>query len=90
MAKIIVFDETCPDWGGSIKVCRAVAGYKVVHLLDLLEARGYLYLNQIYEEFGVLWDPAIENTMWEWDALNPIRYEIETDESSNKIYIYIH
>ena len=33
-------------------------------LNDLLNTRGYLYLNQIYEELGIKWDPSKENILY--------------------------
>ena len=32
-------------------------------LMDLLWARGYLYLNQVYEHFGLGWNPDNENVL---------------------------
>lgn len=31
------------------------------YLNDVLKARGYVYLNQIYEVLGLVWDPEREN-----------------------------
>lgn len=31
------------------------------HINDLIKYRGYIYLNQIYEMFGVEWNPEWEN-----------------------------
>lgn len=34
------------------------------YLNDLLNTRGYLYKNQIYESLGIKWDPLWENTLY--------------------------
>ena len=35
--------------------------YTTHRLEELFNVRGYIYLNQIYEYFGVKWDPNDEN-----------------------------
>lgn len=34
------------------------------HLVELFKVRGYVYLNQIYEFFGIKWNPNDENQCW--------------------------
>lgn len=34
---------------------------KQIYLNELLRARGYVYMNQIYETLGLRWDPEREN-----------------------------
>ena len=63
------------------------------YLMDEFENRGYLYLNQIYEMFGIKWNPDNENSV--------IRYyeyyrNVETplfcfneDENKNCVHIMI-
>ena len=57
----IIFDRNNPNWS-------ADEGFNLMFLLaldrylhDLLKARGYLYLNQIYESLGASWSPKNEN-----------------------------
>ena len=45
------------------------------HLNDILERRGYIYLNQIYEEFFVRWDTQRCNHCILYNT-NGIRFEI--------------
>lgn len=44
--------------------------YQERYLTDLLRARGYIYLNRIYEALGVKWNPEWRNLcmLWENDA----------------------
>ncbi len=34
------------------------------YLNDLLNTKGYLYKNQIYESLGIKWNPLWENTLY--------------------------
>lgn len=56
---------------------RTFALMTVVALNDRLKYRGYLYLNQIYENFGVKWDPKKENTCWTNDQYSTVNAEIK-------------
>ena len=41
----------------------ALAKKTINHLMDLLKWRKYLYLNQVYEHFGIKWNPNDENVL---------------------------
>lgn len=59
--KTIVFDETCVGWTKYTDLNNAYLGLQKDHFNDRLLAKGYVYLNEIYEALGVKWNPEDEN-----------------------------
>lgn len=59
--KTIVFDETCIGWSEIPEHNERYLRLQREHLNDLLIYRRYLYLNVIYESFGVKWNPDDKN-----------------------------
>lgn len=62
--KDIVFDESSVVWTNSRSYDLAFVRTSMFYLNDLIRARGYLYLNDIYEQFGLVWNPDDENTCY--------------------------
>lgn len=54
-----------------------------VYFNDLLIARGYVYLNQIYEALGVKWDPNNENPCCIYDLDDVIRIKFKVRKVKN-------
>lgn len=48
------------------------------YINDLLKAKGYIYLNQIYEMLGVEWDPKRENICLLYDTIDKIDFVYTT------------
>ena len=47
-----------------------------VHFLnEVFKTRGYIYVNRIYESFGVKWDPRWENQCYIYEG-QPIDFEV--------------
>ena len=44
---------------------------------DLLKHRGYVYMNEIYTLFGIMWDPKRENPCCIYDGNNYIKFGIQ-------------
>ena len=64
MEHFIIFDKENVNWendeGHNLMFLRTAEN----HLKDLLNSRGYVYTNQIYEVLGIKWDPRNENQVW--------------------------
>lgn len=57
MVKTIIFDNRSFRWSDNYEVNRMLIECTTQWLYDLFNVRGYMYLNDIYERFGVVWDP---------------------------------
>ena len=62
--KTIVFDENSVCWRPNMVENNFFLLRQVDYLRERLIAVGYLYLNTIYENFGVMWDPDLENVCY--------------------------
>lgn len=61
MLNIIYLDKNNPYWTEDAKLNEAFVNCNINYTYDLLEARGYMYLNQVYEIFGDKLDPKEYN-----------------------------
>ena len=77
MITIILDPNYSPYVVKSREYNRMLALNEIVHLNDLLKYRGYLYLNQIYENLMVKWDPKKENTCWTTDEYSTVNAELK-------------
>lgn len=57
MMKTIIFDSKSFNWSDNYEMNKCIIEGTVRLLYDLFNIRGYMYLNGIYERFGVAWDP---------------------------------
>ena len=57
----IYFDKSCPYWSKDDEMNRYFLNHQMDYVMDLIKHRGYIYLNQIYEQIGVEWDTEREN-----------------------------
>ena len=55
------------------------------YLNDLLEHRGYVYLNQIYEELHLPWDPKKENRCYNRENGDRIEFDIRKEKQGINI-----
>ena len=58
-----------------------------LHLNNLLTHRGYVYLNEIYDAFGVKWDPKDENVCCIYENNNCIRFDTRSIDDGFEIDI---
>ena len=61
MMKTIIFDSKSFNWSDNYETNKCIIEGTVQLLYDLFDVRGYMYLNDIYERFGVAWDPHEAN-----------------------------
>ena len=59
--KTIIFDETCVGWSEIHEYNVAYLRFQIDYIEELLVHRRYLYINTIYEIFGVRWNPNDKN-----------------------------
>lgn len=62
--KTIIFDESSANWTGRSDWSIGFLKAKRVYLTDLFNRRGYMYLDRIYEEFGIRWNPGMVNSLY--------------------------
>ena len=85
--RTIIFDKNAVHWTENtdynLSFVKALGDY----LKDLFTIRSYIYLNQIYERFGVGWNPENINDLYLTDD-GPIEFKFKsTDEDSILIRI---
>lgn len=51
--KTIIFDESCVSWTGDPDFDRAFLDCQIDYLKDLCRFKGHLYLDKVYDTFGV-------------------------------------
>ena len=57
----IAFNERCLGWTENMETNKFYLIHNFHYLSELFSARGYLYLNQIFEQIGAPWNPDWEN-----------------------------
>lgn len=57
MMKTIIFDNGSFKWEDDYETNRCTIRSTTRFLYGLFDVRGYMYLNDIYEQFGIAWDP---------------------------------
>lgn len=60
----LIFDKNSAEWHSDEGLNLAFLYSSEVYLNELINARGYLYLNQIYEHLGIKWDTQNKNVMF--------------------------
>jgi hypothetical protein len=58
------FDQSSPEWYKHDEMNRVFLTQQVDYIRIRFITRGYIYLNTIYERFGVQWNPESENHCW--------------------------
>lgn len=85
--KTIIFDETSASWTKYTDCNSMFLRYQANYIEELFKHRGYMYLNQIYEHFGIGWNPRLVNVCYLLGS-GPIKFEFEPVEDG-KILIHI-
>lgn len=85
--KTIVFDENSANWSGGPNWNPKFLKAKRVYLRDLFNRRGYMYLDRMYEEFGIRWNPGMVNSLYLAKS-GPLVIEFESIEDG-RILIHI-
>lgn len=66
--KIIKFNRLCPGWCKDEGTNALYLYYQRNYIVEKFEHRGYIYLNQVYDTFGVDWNPDDENICYRSDT----------------------
>ena len=79
MTRKIIFDHTNCHWVDDRDYNHLFIRVRGKHINAILKVRGYIYLNDIYEDFGVKWNPECENTciLYKCDDKNSIVFDID-------------
>lgn len=83
----IVFDEKSEEFYNDFVVNRMLVHSQIQYIKDLYESRGYIYQNQIYESYGVEWDPYKVNRCYIYERDGDFIIKTIEKESTNKIII---
>lgn len=75
LVKTVEFGKESVLWSTERSYNIAFLKAMEVHTNDLIQYRGYIYLNQIYELLGIRWDPKYENPC------------VENDHEGRKVFI---
>lgn len=75
MKTVIVFNKDNYGWTTDSKYNLSYIKHCIVHWTDLFNARGYLYLNQMYEDLRQKWNPDEINICFKRDV-GPLRFDI--------------
>ena len=81
----IVFKENATAWTGDIDYDLMFLETQAEYIKAIYKHRGYMYLNQIYEYFGVGWSPNLRNPCYRITDSMSFRFEPVRD-----IAIVIH
>ena len=92
LLKTIKFDNTNPNWRNDWADNTWFLHAMELHLNTIIEHRGYIYLNQIYESLDVKWNPDDENPCIKNDGVDrPRRIEFEIfKEPKNVLTVHIY
>lgn len=86
---IIKFDVTCRGWDKNPEINEAFIKKQREYIIDMLCAKGYVYLNQIYEVFGAEWNPDNDNIYYRLsDGGLGILFEPSKEDNTYLIRIY--
>lgn len=60
----MIFDEKSPYWDKSFEFNKAFVKSQLMYVRDCYLAKGYMYLEYVYDILRIKWDPCNENTCW--------------------------
>lgn len=80
----LLFDRSNYFWEEDEAYNLAFIRLTAKHLNDLLSARGYLYLNDIYENFGMAWNPEWENKVIKYNTEDDTRIQLKATPINNE------
>lgn len=86
----ITFDKNSPHWERDYELNKLFVSTQLMFIRDLYEAKGYIYLDTIYDLFGLKWNPYEENICWVLERDGKLELSILLlDRSCNEIGIDI-
>ena len=85
--KTIIFDDDSVGWTSDVDLNLEFLKLQAEYINDTLKYRGYVYLNQIYEQFGAKWNPELVNSCYTFGRKG-IMFGFEPVEDG-RILIYI-
>ena len=87
----IKFDEHSGFWRKDLDTNLYFVKHQCEYLMEKCKAIGYIYLNDIYQSFGVAWNPNWDNTCYLCNEDSTLEFEITyIPEKSVDIVIEIH
>jgi hypothetical protein len=60
----LTFDKNSSRWERDYELNKLFIRTQLTFIQDLYETRGYIYLDTIYDLFGLRWNPYEENICW--------------------------
>lgn len=85
----IIFDSSCFGWSTLEERNLMVIRQQEIWLNDLLRRKGYVYLNEIYEAFGVKWNPKDQNDCIVYTGVEYLEFETFPRTAKNDILIVV-
>lgn len=86
----IIFDKSSSSWEKDFEFNKLFTKSRVSYIMGRYRVYGYIYLNKIYELFGLKWNPYNDNTYWVWERDGELEISIIYDEKfGERIYIDI-
>lgn len=86
----ILFDANSSQWQEEYEWNKLFVRSQQLYLMDCYKYRGYLYLNTIYEGFGIKWNPYEKNLCWIYERDGELDISlIINDNEQSKIGIAI-
>lgn len=87
----ITFDEYASAWTANREFNVMFLRTSERYINEIAMRRGYVYLNQIFEQLGVRWNPDDENPCIRNDTARLVSVLFETvDLPNNRLLLYIH
>lgn len=72
----VIFDSNSPAWERSRELNLMFMKQQTLYWTTMLQKRGYVYLNQLYESIGVEWSPENENTCFKIGEYSSVTFSI--------------
>lgn len=86
----IRFDKSSSSWEKDFEFNKLFAKTQLIYIMERYRANGYIYLNTIYEIFGLKWNPYNENTCWVRERDKKLELSIiYDDKNQDKITVDI-
>lgn len=61
---------------------------QIRYIMDIMDARRYVYLNQIYETLGIPWNPNKQNPVFTGDR-DALSVDIFVDDPKDRLIIHL-
>lgn len=79
MTKIVIFDENSLFWNKNMDYNQCFLMTRCEYFKDYLKYHGYIYLNRVYEDLGMEWNPDNENICFRKEN-GPVKFTYELNE----------